>query len=126
MQPLAPRFPLFVLACLTAPVLWGQGQNDKTTLEGSVRNRVTGQALRNVQLSLQMENSPGTRGYESTTSADGAFQFRNVEPGRYFLFAQRIGFVSQYYTASETNLNQGTVLTVSPGRSTTITPTTLS
>lgn len=117
MQPLSPRFPFFVLACLTAPVLWGQGQNDKTTLEGSVRNRVTGQALRNVQLSLQMENSPGTRGYESTTSADGAFQFRNVEPGRYFLFAQRIGFVSQYYTASETNLNQGTVLTVSPGAS---------
>ena len=99
---------------LTAlPLVWAQQQQGKATLEGSVINRISGQVLKNTRLVLQPEDRNAAAGERSTsTSANGTFQIRNVDAGKYRLFAERPGFESQYYTSTGLNIYQGTILTI--------------
>ena len=96
-------------------VAWAQAPQGKAVLEGSVVNRVSGQALRNAHLVLQPEDRTASAGERSTsTSANGTFQILNVDPGKYRLFAERSGFEPQYYTSSGLSAYQGTILTIEP------------
>ncbi len=98
----------------TLPRARAEVQHNKATLEGTVVSLTTGQILKNVHLVLQPENrAAGER--STSTSADGAFQFFDVEPGKYRLFAERSGFDPQYYAGSGVSPHQGTILTVQSG-----------
>ena len=107
----------FLIAYLWAaiPIAWAQGQPGKATLEGSVVNRITGQVLKNVHLVLQPEGRSAAGERSASTSANGAFQILNVDPGKYRLFAERSGYDPQYYTSSGLSIYQGTILTMDSG-----------
>jgi len=110
---------IFGLAFLSAvlPIAWSQGQQGRATLEGSVVNGVTGQVLKNVHLVLQPEDGAAAGERSTSTSANGAFQILNVDPGKYRLFAERAGYEPQYHTSSGLSIYQGTILTVESGTS---------
>jgi len=52
--------------------------------------------------------------YAGTTDATGKFRIENVEPGKYFLMAERTGFVRQQYGARKNSM-PGTLLTLTAG-----------
>jgi hypothetical protein len=89
-------------------------QPHPATLEGSVLNSITGQPLRDAEVSLLREGG-AEQLLSTTTSTNGAFQLNGVQPGRYVLMASRSGFEPRNYAASEKNAGHGTVLNVSDG-----------
>ena len=86
------------------------------TLEGKVVHAITGEPLRKARLTVV---SPGgeSRGPQAATSdAEGKFRIVNVEPGRYLLSADRVGFVRSRY-GGRTGSSAGTMLALEPGQS---------
>jgi len=83
-------------------------------LEGAVQN-LSGEALSKATLRLQGTVPQGTTiaSYTVTSGDDGKFLFDDVPPGRYFLSAEKNGFVTQRYS-SPTNLG-GATLTLRAG-----------
>ena len=75
------RTLLIAFLCAAIPIAWAQEQQGKATLEGSVVNRITGQVLKNVHLVLQPEGRSAAGERSASTSATGAFQILNVDPG---------------------------------------------
>src|SRR5207247_8425645 len=51
------------------------------------------------------------------TNSEGEYEFKEVKPGRYHLWANRNGYVSQTYgqKSSDTRMSQGTILMVRAG-----------
>ena len=92
---------------------WTQ-QQPRATLEGSAVNRLTGVPLKNARLALQPEGRPGTVEFSTSSASNGTLQFQNVDSGKYLLFAERTGYESQFYTASDLD-RQATLLTVATG-----------
>ncbi|HXE75041.1 MAG TPA: carboxypeptidase-like regulatory domain-containing protein [Candidatus Xenobia bacterium] len=87
---------------------------EKCVVEGQVVKAGTGQPLKKARVVLRKEESqetPQTVG----TDADGKFQFKNVEPGRYRVYAVRNGYVRQEY-GQRGPTRPGTVLTLAPGQ----------
>ena len=67
------------------------------TLKGKVTNAVTNDALRKVTLILTKTSGGGIT--KADTDDKGEFSFQDIEPGRYYLFAERTGFTRQAYGA---------------------------
>lgn len=89
--------------------------NPKTAeISGRVTDARTGQAVRDARIILRdLENheAPGT-----VTGPDGQFLLKDVQPGRYRLWADRSGFVRGEYGARAAN-RPGTILSVAAGGS---------
>lgn len=107
-----------VLACAQAPSPQ-EIEKQLGTLKGRTVNALTGEPVRRTKLTLRRSDS-GTaarRATPTTLSAvsddDGRFVFESLEPGRYALFAERVGFVRQQYGARSAALG-GTPLELSP------------
>ncbi|MBI2688040.1 MAG: carboxypeptidase regulatory-like domain-containing protein [Acidobacteria bacterium] len=98
---------------------------DKTTgiLEGRVENSKTGEPVRRVNLTLRPSGQQAGASvgpmvpaapYVATTDAEGKFRIEKVEPGNYFLMAERQGFVRQTY-GGRSMFMMGTTITVTAG-----------
>ncbi len=88
---------------------------EKCALEGQVLDAITGAPVKKVQITLRLIESRNASGSGTATDAAGHFAMRNLEPGRYRLWAERNGFVRQEYGARGAG-RQGTVLTLDPGQ----------
>ncbi|HEV2116837.1 MAG TPA: carboxypeptidase-like regulatory domain-containing protein [Terriglobales bacterium] len=90
-----------------------QSKQNLCTVAGRVVTAAEGTPLKSVQVMLTAEN-PGRerRTYGATSDASGVFVLKNVPPGRYRLFAERTGYVSQQYHSADTQ--SGAVLGLQP------------
>src|SRR5690348_14746766 len=70
---------------------------DRCTVEGQVANSLTGDPVRKARVTLRGMGGPNRSGYSVVTDAGGHFIFREVDPGQYYLFAARNGFVGSEY-----------------------------
>ena len=85
-------------------------------VEGQVLTQ-TGEPLRKATVRLTpYGTSLANAVYEDTSDASGNFVFEAVSPGRYTLFAQRAGFIVQYYGARSATNTTGSVLTLAAGQ----------
>ena len=78
---------------------------------GKVLNAQGGIPIANATLMLQSQGSARASKYVSVSGSDGAFVFDRVEPGTYSLYAERRGFLGQYYGARSPG-GHGTPLTL--------------
>ncbi len=88
---------------------------DKCTIEGSVQNAATGEAIKKVTVNLRQLNSRSMSAFVAATDASGHYKFENVDPGRYNLSADKTGFVQQQYGAKGPS-RPGTMLTLTAGQ----------
>jgi protocatechuate 3,4-dioxygenase beta subunit len=84
------------------------------TVEGIVLKAATGDPLKKASLTLNK-----VEGHEqvknATSDASGQFQIKNIEPGRYHLYASRNGYVREEYGQRATR-GSGTILTLTAGQ----------
>jgi protocatechuate 3,4-dioxygenase beta subunit len=84
-----------------------QANQPKATLRGHVYSMDTRQPLKRAQMTLRlMRPAAGTGGaaappnytpLTATTDAQGAFEFKNLDPGLYMLQCTRLGYLSAFY-----------------------------
>ena len=93
-----------------------------TSIEGRVINALTGQPVRNVNLTLvAMPSSGGTVGGRPpqnvavVSDAQGHFKFENLEAGRYLLSGVKTGYVQQQYGARIGQPGTGSPITLELG-----------
>lgn len=84
-------------------------------MEGQVLDAATGAPVKKAQITLRLVESNRGSGLGTTSDAAGRFAMKDIDPGRYRLFAERNGFVRQEYGARVAG-RQGTVITLSPGQ----------
>ncbi len=84
-------------------------------IEGKVVNSVNGMPAPNVTLTLRTVSSARPSKYVVTSDTEGVFRFDLVEPGRYELSGEKVGFLRESYGARSAGGN-GTPLTVSEGQ----------
>ena len=86
--------------------------SQKAAIDGIVTKDPSGEAVKKVLVELIAENQKQGGDYTATTGPDGAFRIENIVPGRYRLFAERIGFldIDKHHGRSE-----GRVVTLRPG-----------
>jgi protocatechuate 3,4-dioxygenase beta subunit len=71
---------------------------DRCSIEGQVMNSLTGEPVRKAHVTLNGMGSPNSRGvagpltYGAVTDAGGRFTIQDIEPGSYFMVAERNGF----------------------------------
>src|SRR5262245_63430006 len=82
-------------------------QTSYGSIEGIVSNAGSGEPLSKALVELVPADGDASTPDVATTSPDGKFAFRNIQPGRYRLSAARAGYVQMDYKR---------ILTVSPGR----------
>jgi hypothetical protein len=93
---------------------------DRCSVEGQVMNSLTGEPVRKAHISLQGMGSPNSRGaspstYAAVTDAGGRFTIQDIEPGTYFMGAERNGFID----AQSGRWGQARpVMTLNPGQHT--------
>ena len=87
-------------------------RSQKSAIDGIVTKDPSGEAVKKVLVELIAENQKQGGDYTATTGPDGAFRIENILPGRYRLFAERIGFldIDKHHGRSE-----GRVVTLRPG-----------
>ena len=71
---------------------------DRCSIEGQVMNSLTGEPVRKAQITLNGMGSPNNRGanpstYAAVADAGGRFAIQDIEPGTYFMGAERNGFI---------------------------------
>src|SRR6516165_10026110 len=87
---------------------------DMCTIEGIVLKVATGDPLKRAVLSLtKVEGHSEPK--NATSDASGRFQLKNVEPGRYHLYASRNGYARREYGQRATH-GSGTILTLTAGQ----------
>jgi hypothetical protein len=87
---------------------------DLCTIEGVVVKATTGDPLKKAVLMLhKVEERAQPK--NATSDASGHFQFKNVEPGRYHLYATRNGYARQEYGERAAH-GSGTILTLTAGQ----------
>jgi len=113
---------LLVAASLTVQVGLPTGNrgaedlhNTAAKVEGRVVNSVNGMPVPNVTLTLRSVSSPRPLKYVVTSDVGGGFLFDLVEPRRYELSGQKVGFLRESYGAERVGGN-GTPLTVPGGQ----------
>src|SRR5207253_2182586 len=53
----------------------------------------------------------------AVSESDGTFTFRNLDPGRYTMYASKNGFANQSYGSRGAAMGTGSTITLSPGQS---------
>ena len=103
---------------LLAPMLLAQQAEvkppEKCTVEGLVITATTSAPLKKAWLTLRKAEGKGEP-YSTSADASGRFVLKEIEPGRYRLWAERNGYVRQQYGQREPN-RPGTILTLQPGQ----------
>lgn len=89
---------------------------DKCTIEGSVVNVVTGEAVKKVNILLRQLGNANSTAHSAVTDAAGRFKIDDIDPGRYNMMASRTGYVMQQYGAKGPG-RPGTNLTLAAGQS---------
>ncbi len=106
-------FSVLSALCLLLPIASAQAPKKEAaaTVSGSIT--LNGSPMRNVVVSLQIQNQPAPQqSQRATTDADGRFRFTDVAAGQYLLSALTPGF----YSASDyMNGMPGKVLNVATG-----------
>src|SRR5436309_352707 len=94
-------FILLALACSAQT-------QEKSLLAGRVVSSMTGAPLKKASVWLEpfsptrgVNGAPGVALPATITDAEGRFTLDNVDPGSYFLLAQRVGYLDQGYGAAE-------------------------
>ncbi len=87
---------------------------DKCTVEGSVLNVATGEAVKKVTVTLR-QSGRNNGAFGATTDASGHYKFESIDPGRYNMSADRAGFVPQQYGAKGP-ARPGTMITLTAGQ----------
>ncbi len=105
---------LFLLLIAVVPLVLS-AQTSSSSIEGSLIDYRTGSPIAKATLDLQSLTNSIIR-YPASTGTDGAFVFRNVEPGRYTLTAGRNGYVRQQYGQRGPNGNAATLTVVAGQR----------
>ncbi|HKC70851.1 MAG TPA: carboxypeptidase-like regulatory domain-containing protein, partial [Terriglobales bacterium] len=101
------------LAAQSAAPQPNQATQNLCTVAGKIVTAAEGTPLKSAHVMLMAENSGREpRTYGTTTDASGVFSLKNVAPGRYRLFAERTGYVSQQYHSSDTQ--SGALLGLQP------------
>ncbi len=88
---------------------------EKCTMEGQILDAALGAPIKKVQVTLRRVEGRNSIGAGATTDAAGRFSLRDIDPGRYRLWAERTGYVRQEYGARSSG-RQGTVLTLESGQ----------
>jgi protocatechuate 3,4-dioxygenase beta subunit len=104
---------------------------EKAKIEGRVVSMTSGEPVRRANLSLRTSAGPGgpqtmivmgggnmppmPGNVSGATDNDGKFLIENIEPGRYYLSAEKAGFVRQAYGVRGSS-GTGTVLSLEPGQ----------
>src|SRR5581483_489025 len=95
------RFPILI-ACLLFLTAFAPAQMSSTQapagfqISGVVVNSLNGQVLADTEVSIGRSRSADTL-QSITTGDDGHFQFRGLKAGKYWLAAQRRGFIRQSF-----------------------------
>ena len=89
------------------------------TIEGIVRNHLTGEPLKKVNILLNRfgDSRSFTQPSSTATSTEGRFALKGLEPGQYRMSAERPGFVRSEYGARPGAMVGGTTLTLEKGQS---------
>lgn len=88
----------------------------KAEITGQVVDAVSGQPLKKVWINARSSERGGGRNAITTvTDAEGRFDFKNLDPGRYQLIAQRNGYVQQSY-GQKAQGEAGTPITAAAGQ----------
>jgi len=82
-------------------------------VEGKAVHSVTAEPLRKVRLTLMSLEGGARQAYAGATDAEGKFTLPKVEPGRYRLSAEKVGFVRQSYGSTGV-AQMGTTLNLQP------------
>jgi Carboxypeptidase regulatory-like domain len=108
-------FTLIVLcaATLLAQNSAGSANGNRAAVEGIVTKDPDSQPVKKALIELIAENQTEGGDYTAVTGADGGFRIENVVPGRYRLFAERVGLLDISKSHSRTD---GRVLTLTPGQ----------
>ena len=85
---------------------------DRCTAEGAVVNSITGEPVRKATVVLRSMDRGGA-GYSAVSDATGHFVITGLNPGKYHLSAERIGFARQEFGAKRPN-RAGVAVTLSP------------
>jgi hypothetical protein len=99
--------------CVVAAVQVRPVPEKLCSLEGSVVNGATGEALKGAILTLS-RHGEANAGFTTVSGDKGEFGFAGIEPGRYALRAARTGFAAANYGAKGRQM--GTPLALSPDR----------
>jgi protocatechuate 3,4-dioxygenase beta subunit len=108
---------LFLLAA-PAPQTTAPNPADLCTIQGVVIRAGTGEPLHKASVEAVPAGSrtgnDQSQGGSAETDAMGRFEIKGINPGRYFLSAQRNGYVRQQY-GQRTPGGSGAMLSLSPG-----------
>ena len=90
-----PRFAYLLIALLA---VGGMAQtaakpSSRAAIEGFVTKDPDSQPVKKALIELIAENQTEGGDYTASTGADGAFRIDNIVPGRYRLFAERVGLL---------------------------------
>src|SRR5215467_10140741 len=82
-----------VLLCLSGALLFAQTADDRCVIEGQVVNGVTAEPLKKAAVILRREGRNRNPPAAAITDAAGQFTLKDIEPGQYWLSAERNGFL---------------------------------
>jgi hypothetical protein len=105
---------LFLPSLLLAQGNASAPSDQKCVLSGRATAGGTGQPLN--KATVQLQGNSQTHTYTAVSNPDGSFQFLNIEPGSYRLWAEHDGFLSTSYGARGGRPGGGTVLNLKPGQ----------
>ena len=112
-------YRLIFVFLLCASYLLAQTADQAKTgkIRGTVIDTTTGQALPKVILKLMPLHFTGdaTEPPSATTDLHGEYEFRSVEPGEYFVMANKTGYVERFYGKSSSPYSRGTPISIAPG-----------
>jgi hypothetical protein len=110
---------LFLLIGLVAAPVAGQDSSipakpsGRAAIEGIVTKDPDSQPVKKALIELIAENQNEGGDYTAVTGPDGGFRIENVVPGRYRLFAERVGLLD---TDKRHSRSDGRVLTLAAGQ----------
>ena len=86
-----------VVFAQVAPPVDGTVDKEKAAIEGTVVSATTGSPLRKAQVTVTLEDA--RNGIATTTDDKGKFALDNLEPGVYYVEAERFGYLKSDHAA---------------------------